>query len=971
MFGSCLLHSAFAETHLHHSGHAATVPVESAASTSSLSTSWLSTFSQADFMPHGHCYLWQPALVWTHVISDLLIGIAYVSISFILYLLVRKIRLPFTLVVMCFGVFIGACGLTHFLETWNLWHADYWVAGFVKATTAIASVGTGVYLFRLRHPIVTVAEAAKLSEQRRLDLEALTKDLETRVQERTRQLNESRLEIIDVINALPSGVIQFELDFRYRMVNKLFEQWFGLQRKDVIGRHISEILGADSFEFLRPYLERAKNGESVQFSMQNYNPQQGLRYVDISYIPRFVDGSVESIIALVTDRTNEHESNLKMEKLATESERDRAQLAAVFNAVRDGIVVVDPQGQFLFFNEALAQISGFPDAASMRRDFEYFKGVFELSSLDGKKLPVEQWPLSRVLRGEGISNVELYARRTDLGTEWVYSFSGQPVFDDSGKQILSVVVSRDITVQKRHEMAHLQGLEQFKTLANAIPQMAWMAHPDGGIFWFNDEWFQYTGLSLSESDGWQWTQSVQPEHRDLVTSQWKSHIRDARPFEVEFPLRSKTGAYRWFLVRVRPLQDPNGRVWRWFGTSTDIDDQKRVNNLLMMAKEQAEAASAAKSRFLANMSHELRTPLTAVLGFTDLIRDPQLSVPERQDALNRIERSGRTLLRLIDDVLDISKIEAGKIPVQKSLFSPRDLVQDVLSLFALQADEKGVKLIPEILDGVPARACTDGSRLRQILTNLLANAIKFTDQGEIRLQVSAEITADPQNQVLVFRVVDTGIGMRPEDQSRIFFPFAQADGSITRRFGGSGLGLVLSRRLAELLGGSLELEKSVPNQGSTFVAKIEASPFHYDGPRSREGAPSELGTQANHEATELARARILLVEDVLDNQILMKKFLEQAQAHVDLAENGVEALQKISSTSYDLILMDIQLPVLDGIQATQILRQRGFQKPIIALTAHALPEEVHRSHLAGCNEHLTKPISRLDLIEAILRWLPR
>lgn len=372
-------------------------------------------------------------------------------------------------------------------------------------------------------------------------------------------------------------------------------------------------------------------------------------------------------------------------------------------------------------------------------------------------------------------------------------------------------------------------------------------------------------------------------------------------------------------------------------------------------------ADRAKADFLANISHEIRTPMTAILGFTDILRAPGLDKTQRQDAIMRIERSGRALLQLIDDVLDISRIESGKVQIERSRFSPAELITEIMTLLRGSAEKKNLQFHLSIGSSVPTSVYSDQARLRQVLLNLIGNAIKFTLNGEVSIRVDGI-----ENRFLSFEVKDTGIGISQSDQAKLFRPFAQADGSVTRSFGGTGLGLSLSRRICERLGGSLELVKSEFGMGSVFVAQVDAAPFYYDQPATEEIALDVNGLGVNG---ELCGKQVLLAEDMVDNQDLMRYYLESAGVQVEIANNGEEAIQKATQKPYDLILMDIQMPRVDGIQATRVLRNGGYRHPILALTAHALTDDVKRSLEAGCDEHLTKPITQKTLVQAVARHL--
>jgi signal transduction histidine kinase/ActR/RegA family two-component response regulator len=382
----------------------------------------------------------------------------------------------------------------------------------------------------------------------------------------------------------------------------------------------------------------------------------------------------------------------------------------------------------------------------------------------------------------------------------------------------------------------------------------------------------------------------------------------------------------------------------------------------------AEAASRAKSMFLANISHEIRTPVTAVLGFADLLADPALPRRERHEAIETIRRNGAHLLQVISDILDLSKAEANRLTATRVDASPAQVLADVLSVMSVRAKAKGLAFEVCWEGPPPASIRTDPARLRQILINLVGNAVKFTDRGSIR--VTARVDAEGDAAMLDVAITDTGIGMTADQVAALFRPFAQVDESAERRFGGAGLGLALSLRLAELLGGGIQV-RSEPGQGSTFRVRVAAAPVILAEP-----LPPPATNVSVPGIPRLDGLRILLVEDGVDNQRLLSAILTKAGAAVDLAVNGSEALERVEAApsvdlAYDVILMDIQMPVMDGYTATRELRRRGCTTPILALTAHAMKSDAERSLHAGCNEHLTKPIERSKLFAAIRRHAAR
>ncbi len=493
------------------------------------------------------------------------------------------------------------------------------------------------------------------------------------------------------------------------------------------------------------------------------------------------------------------------------------------------------------------------------------------------------------------------------------------------------------------------------------------------IVWVNDGFTRITGFTLEESLGKSPGELLQCDRSDPdVIIKMRSALREGKGFCGQILNRSKFGRDYWLDLEIIPERDCDGNLSGFIAIESDVTDLIEAKELANRAKEAADAANRAKSEFLANMSHEIRTPMTAILGYTDLLAGDFWGDPARsREAIGTIQSNAGHLLTIINDILDVSKLEAGQLSLESIDTNPVQIVEEVASLSRPRAIEKQIDFRVRYETLIPKSIQSDPTRLRQVLLNLASNAIKFTETGSVTIRAAY----DGDAQQLRFAVEDTGIGMTPEQCDAIaeFTAFKQADMSTTRKFGGTGLGLHISSSLSRMLGGRLELD-SVYGKGSRFTAIVSAE--HADDVELwiPEGPMLNLSTGHGDPATGVKTAtadslcglRILLAEDGRDNQRLISHHLKKAGADVAVCDNGQIAVDRLIDSrdgeAFDLVLMDMQMPELDGYQATRLLRRRGFTLPIIALTAHAMEGDRQKCLAAGCDDYVTKPINRKALI---------
>jgi len=557
--------------------------------------------------------------------------------------------------------------------------------------------------------------------------------------------------------------------------------------------------------------------------------------------------------------------------------------------------------------------------------------------------------------------------------------------------LVAALLALEIRNRRRVETSEAALAEtstRFRQLADSIPQLVWMARPDGWVFWYNRRWYEYTGTTPEQMEGWGWQAVHDPQELPRVLDRWRAAIAAGEPFEMEFPIRGADGQYRWFLTRVTPMRNAAGRVLQWFGTNTDVqarrdyetvlrEQAERLESLytqvqLLLESErqlraEAERVSRIKDEFLATLSHELRTPLNAIIGWSQLLIDGTASPEARGRALATIQRNARVQARLIEDLLDMSRIVSGKVRLDMQEVDLCDVVESALNIVRPTAQAKGVR-IETALETGQARVLGDANRLQQVYWNLLTNAIKFTAPGG-----SVQATLRRVEDQLEFVVADTGIGIEPAFLPYVFDRFRQADGSSTRQHGGLGLGLAIVKNLVEMHGGRVRAASGGSGLGATFTVSLPEA--HGTAAASGPGdTPLAVESEAAARAA-LAGRRVLVVDDDRDARELASAILQMQAAEVVTAASASEALQQLDghAAPFDLLVSDLAMPGMDGYDLLREIRAsahagvRGIRA--IALTAYARAEDQARALAAGYDAYISKPFDPARLVLLCARAL--
>ena len=652
---------------------------------------------------------------------------------------------------------------------------------------------------------------------------------------------------------------------------------------------------------------------------------------------------IEELTEMNQKLQDEIEVRKQSENALKESEQKYRQ---TIEGASDIIYRTDLKGYFTYANKIALKITGMKEGDILGKHFsslvreDYKKKALKFyANVFRKQIKTSYWefPLSATNTGQEV---------------WI----GQNItlLIDNNRIISIQAVARDITDRKLAEKQIQMSEEKYRNIIENMELGLLEMNESDSILHANDRFYEMTGYSLGELDNECFlVKLLDDRFKSRVSlNNLKKILGEEKIKAYEIQLRKKTGELIWVLASDSPLYDKNHEIVGSIGIYLDISERKEAEKELNRAKNLAEQSAKAKSQFLANMSHEIRTPMNGIMGLTGLLINNTEVTGKQHNYLNAIITSSETLMVIINDVLDISKIEAGKFTIEKRNFKARDVISSIVEIFSNKAAEKGLLLNVDIDPTLPDILIGDVTRLNQILYNILGNAIKFTQEGEVKLTVKVK-KKNKSGVEVGYIISDTGIGIPKSKLTSVFRAFTQANGDTTRKYGGTGLGLTIVNKLVELQYGSITAESAL-GKGSVFTVVI-----NYEIAQNIQEEKAVNGCENSNNIDRLHSLNVLLVEDNPVNQMVTNDLLSEKGSNVKIANNGKEAIEILSSENFDIILMDMQMPVMDGYQATAYIRskmEQGKQNiPILALTAHAIEGEIEKCKKAGVDDYLAKP----------------
>jgi PAS domain S-box-containing protein len=777
-----------------------------------------------------------------------------------------------------------------------------------------------------------------------------------------------------IASTTPDFIYVFDPQGRFLYANRrLLEVW---------GRTAEEAVGKNLYELGYPQWHADMHMREIRQVIETRRPVKGevpftggsgiFGVYEYIFTPVLsATGEVEAIAGTTRDVTERKNSEKELAEAKAAAETSLALWRGVVANMAEGVILADAQGNMLEWNEAALSMHGFESMDEVRKGWTDIASFFELQE-EGRVLPLERWPVNRLLRGEKFTGWELQVRRRDVDLDLLISYSGVPIRDRDGNISVVLLTLHDMTEERRTQAALRQSEQRLRAVVEATPECVKIVSPEGALLYMNP-----AGICMIEAEAMPAVQGacvydiIAPKDR----AEWIERHRRVCAGEKltwEFQIIGLNGTHRWMETHAVPLPMPDGRNGQ-LAVTRDITARKRVEaereQLLeseRAARVEAQRASRMKDEFLSTLSHELRTPLNAIVGWSQILRRPSADPADLAEGIATIERNARAQAQIIDDLLDMSRITSGKLRLDVQRVDLAGVVNAGIDTVRPTAEAKGVRL-SAIIDPAAGPVSGDPSRLHQVLWNLLTNAVKFTPKGG-RVQVVLERV----NSHVEISVIDTGEGIRPEFLPHVFDRFRQADASTTRRHGGLGLGLAIVKQLVEMHGGSVRVDSRGPGCGSTFTVALPLTVLHpaaepeADRRHPRGAPPLELGS---HACVQLQGVKVLVIDDEPDARALVRRVLEDCDAEVRLADSAEEAIRELDSYRPDVLISDIGMPREDGYSLIRKIRARGPEAggavPAVALTAYARSEDRIRAMRSGFQMHVVKPVDPAELITVV------
>ena len=913
-------------------------------------------FGIKNLMPHGYCLSWSPALLWLHVISDSLITIAYYSIPLMLvYFIQRRKDMAYPWLGGMFALFIVACGTTHLLSAITIWIPLYWLEGVLKGFTALISIATAISM------LWVIPRALYLPTPSQLQAEIHKRQIAESAE------HEALNRLHKIADQLPGVAYQFRLSPD------------GSSSLPYVSNRARELYRIDPGEYLNDATKAfalvhpddlSSYLASIETSARNLSPWQ------IEYRLKFADGAETWVFGkalpqleadgsvlwhgFVTDITEQKLAELKLRE-------NEAKMRALFEMSPLGIARNTLDGRFMEVNRAMLNMTGYNQEELKELSYWDFTPI-EYQAQEEKLL-------NDLTDTGGYGPYEKEYIHRD-GHRIPIRLNGVLIKGSDGEPYIWSILE-DITQRKQDEA-------QVNLLANVfsnIVEAIIICDANNRIIAVNPAFTTITGYESQEALGRNPAfLSGGRTPKSVYDAMWHS-ITDNDFWRGELLNQDKSGNIQTKLLSISVMRDSNGTITHYIGNFTDITDFKRIEGELRevneqlesrvdrrtrelaIAREQAEEANRAKSSFLANMSHEIRTPMNSVIGMTQLLLMTNIDAQQR-DYVEKISLSGEHLLGIINDILDISKIEAGKLELETIDFELSHVIKMTKNIIDIKAEAKALSIVYAIDPNISPILLGDPTRLKQVLINFASNALKFTEKGEITLRIKVRDETET-DYLLRFEVQDTGIGMTQATQNMLFKSFQQADASSTRLYGGTGLGLAISKSLIEKMGGDIGVISQL-GHGSLFWFEVRLG-------KGKDGLILDKQDAMPVNIDLLCGAHILCAEDNPFNQQIASEFLAVVGATVQIANNGQEALDLLRNERFDCVLMDMQMPIMGGIEATRQIRETLALTalPIIAMTANASNEDKKECLNAGMNDFITKPFFPDQLYRKLLLWLPK